>query len=476
LHLVAYPSPRWLIFSAIICIVAYLATIPMPRDHGHLTGSDGMYYFSILRSSVLDGDLDFSNDYQLLGIDAPVTITGHKANPYAVGAAILWLPFFLCAHFVAMAMNAAGVASVSTTGVGNLYEGAICFATVIYALIGMWLSYLVIRRADIGDKSSAVAAILAIWWASNVLYYVIVEPSMTHGLTIFSVALFLFLWYPPQQERSFVQWALLALSAAIVTLTRWQDSVIVLLPLAEFGWRAWRNKEPRIQLAAKGIMFALVFVVGLLPQLIMWKIVYGHYLTIPQGSEFMQWLDPHPWRVLFSSRHGLLSWHPIFALPLLGLWPLYKTNKVLAVAVLAMFVCALYVNSATVDWGGGDAYGSRRFISLVPFLLLPVTSFIAMLKSEGILRRERIACVVLVLIGWNALCVLQYRYGGIDRGGDLTAKQMTIDRLLMPITILKKYAKNTTQGSLTPSGILLSGPIPIRTYNVATNITPGGSL
>ena len=437
LHLAAYPSPRWLIISAIACILAFLATIPMPREDGHLAGSDGLYYFSILRSSVLDGDLDFSNDYKMMGVDAPVTSTGHKANPYAVGAAILWLPFFLCAHAIALGMNFAG-ASVSTAGTGYLYEGAICFATLIYSLLGMGITYRLIRRADVGDASSAVAAILALWWASNAVYYAVVEPSMTHGLTIFSVALFLYIWYPPQQERSLLTWALLGLCAAIVALTRWQDAVILMLPLSEFVWRAWRKDEPYVQLAAKGIVFALVFAVGFLPQIIMWKVVYGQYLTIPQGSGFMQWLDPHPWLVLFSSRHGLLSWHPIFALPLLGLWPLYKKNRVLAAAVLAMFVCAVYVNGATVDWGGGHAYGSRRFLSLLPFLALPMAALIAALKPGGLFTRERVAVVVLALVVWNGLCVLQYRFGRIDRGGDLTARQMTSDRLLMPYTLLKR--------------------------------------
>jgi len=436
---VAYPSPRWLIVSALACVLAFLATIPMPREDGHLAGSDGLYYFSILRSSVLDGDLDFSNDYKLMGVDAAVTSTGHKANPYAVGAAILWLPFFLCAHAIALALNFAG-ASVSTAGAGYLYEGAICLATVIYALLGMWLTYRLIRRADVGDASSAVAAILALWWASNAVYYVVVEPSMTHGLTIFSTALFLYIWYPPDQERSTLAWALLGLCAAIVSLTRWQDAVILLLPLSEFAWRVWRTDEPWIQLAAKGFVFALVFAVGFLPQIIMWKVVYGQYLTIPQGSGFMTWLDPHPWRVLFSSRHGLLSWHPIFALPMLGLWPLYRKNRVLAAAVLAMFLCALYVNGATVDFGGGHAYGSRRFLSLMPFLALPMTALISTLKPNGFFTRERVAMVVLVLVVWNALCVLQYRFGGIDRGGDLTTRQMTIDRLLMPYTLLHRIA------------------------------------
>ncbi|HEY5307669.1 MAG TPA: hypothetical protein VIK97_04090, partial [Casimicrobiaceae bacterium] len=161
-----------------------------------------------------------------------------------------------------------------------------------------------------------------------------------------------------------------------------------------------------------------------------------------QGSGFMQWLDPHPWLVLFSSRHGLLSWHPIFALPLLGLWPLYKKDRVLAAAVLAMFVCAVYVNSATVDWGGGHAYGSRRFLSLLPFLALPMAALIATLKPGGLFTRERVAVVVLALVVWNGLCVLQYRFGRIDRGGDLTARQMTSDRLLMPYTLLKRELGN----------------------------------
>jgi hypothetical protein len=256
--------------------------------------------------------------------------------------------------------------------------------------------------------------------------------------------LFLYLWYPPQQERSFAKWIFLGLSTALVTLTRWQDGVIILLPLSEFVWRVWRNDEPRWQLAVKGFVFAVVFAAGLLPQIIMWKIVYGEYLTIPQGSGFMQWLDPHPWLVLFSSRHGLLSWHPIFVLPLLGLWPLYKKERALAVAVTAMFLCALYVNSTTVDWGGGHAFGSRRFVSLVPFLSLPMAALIATLKPAGVFKREHVACAVMVLIVWNALCVLQYRFGGIDRRGYLTARQMTTDRLLIPFILLKKYAKSST--------------------------------
>jgi hypothetical protein len=71
-----------------------------------------------------------------------------------------------------------------------------------------------------------------------------------------------------------------------------------------------------------------------------------------------------------------------------------------------------------------------------------MTALIATLRPDGFFTRERVAVVVLVLVVWNALCVLQYRFGRIDREGDLTARQMTSDRLLMPYTLLKRALGN----------------------------------
>lgn len=73
--------------------------------------SDGIYYYHFVVSLVLDGDLDFTNDYQRVPLDTrteqnldldpyrflqlPHSLTGKPRNIYPIGPALLWLPFLV---------------------------------------------------------------------------------------------------------------------------------------------------------------------------------------------------------------------------------------------------------------------------------------------------------------------------------------------------------------------------------------------
>jgi hypothetical protein len=62
------------------------------------TGVPGGYY-EYLRSLAFDGDLDFTNERVTWGLPLPAkTPTGLRDNPYAVGCAVFWSPFFALAH------------------------------------------------------------------------------------------------------------------------------------------------------------------------------------------------------------------------------------------------------------------------------------------------------------------------------------------------------------------------------------------
>ncbi len=63
--------------------------------------SDGIFYYSPLHSLVVDGDLDFANEYRVLGAPAGYfqrTETGRLPNNFSIGPALLWLPWFVLAH------------------------------------------------------------------------------------------------------------------------------------------------------------------------------------------------------------------------------------------------------------------------------------------------------------------------------------------------------------------------------------------
>jgi len=166
----------------------------------------------------------------------------------------------------------------------------------------------------------------------------------------------------------------------------------------------------------------------------MWQVIYGTALTVPQGSSWFNWFDLHIVEVLFSTRHGLLSWHPLYLFALLGLIPLYRRERATAIAIAFVFLGELYVNSAATRWWQDDAFGGRRFVSLVPLLAVPLAVLLERAKS-----RWAPATLVLALTAWNGLAMLQYRLGFVSMHESLTWREMTIDRLLLPVQLLQRF-------------------------------------
>ena len=59
---------------------------------------------------------------------------------------------------------------------------------------------------------------------------------------------------------------------------------------------------------------------GVLPQLLAWKAIFGTYLLAdpPQGRDFLRLDRPSLLETFFSSRHGLLFWTPVLWAGFLG--------------------------------------------------------------------------------------------------------------------------------------------------------------
>ena len=427
-------ATRWLLILGLICLLVFIATIPLPRVDGHLVGSDGTQYYAILRSLVLDQDFNLINDNDLLDVrNTIVPETGMAANPFAIGSALLWLPFFAVAHVLSLFLNMIGVA-VPTNGLSYIYEAAVLIGTIIYAGLGFFFCYKVARR--LFDVESSLIATLAIWLAAQGIYYIVAEPSMSHALTIFANALFLFIWYPASPNRTNLQWFLLGLTTALVALVRWQEGVIIIIPLIELFWWAWK-KEKTIKVTLQHLLiFSLAVLIGFIPQFLMWNSIYGSPLLIPQGNDFMHWFAPKPLQTLFSTRHGLFTWHPILLLSFLGVIPLWRKDKVLALIVVGAFLFQLYINSVADHWWADDAFGGRRFTGLIPLMTISLAALLNKFKDTR--WYKFILLLLLLLVIWNGLSFAQYRLGFIAKDAALTLQEMTIDRMLLPWTLLQK--------------------------------------
>lgn len=390
-----------------------LGAMVRPSIHGN----DGVQNYVYVRSLLVDGDLDFSNEYEHYfrkeagWFDEKVLtqnrdpVTSRPVNLYGVGSALLWSPWVAAAHGVLRLSD-----SQLADGYSRPYEWAVGLASCVYASIGLWLMFLVLRRFFPPD--TAFWTVLLAWLATNLVFYMYLHPSMSHANAFLLVACVLWL-YLDAGDRP-LRWGLLGLVAGVLALTRFQDAVLVLpLALAE----VMRGRPERSMLARRLMcygLFAVAAFVAFFPQMAAWRVLHGSFFSGPreylqQGS--LHLLAPiHAHKVLFSSWHGLFFWHFAYGIMVAGLLFSRADVRLRAMGVAA-FAVQLWVVSSWSHWWAGASFGHRMFISTLPFLAAGGAALIAALPRYPIIAR----IVIVLLIFWNFGLIAQYGSGMIPR-------------------------------------------------------------
>jgi hypothetical protein len=406
-------DPHPYILTAIFSLVLAAMYIQPQR-----VASDGIFYFAPLRSLVVDGDLDFENEYRNLGAREAFfhrTPTGKLPNHHSLGPALVWTPAYLLVHAVAW------LGFLRPTGIGYPYFTAVATTTAIGGFFGvLWLYWLV--RAYF-DPSVAFAATVLIWLGSFHLWYMVIEPSMAHALAMATVGGYLLLCQRgPEGWRAF---ALIGVAAGLVLLVRWQNVVFlpagVVLVLLRGGRRPlwW---EMGIGVGTAAVIF--------IPQILYWKVLFGRFFLVPQGENFMQWSNPQFEAVLFSSRHGLFSWSPLLLAGAIGFAGFFRKSPALAASLFAGFLAALYVNASVYDWWAGASFGSRRFDGALPAFGLGLAVAVEWMLPW--VRRHALVVVCALLAPfcvWALMLMAVVAGGGVPPDGAVSFRQVGADAL-----------------------------------------------
>jgi hypothetical protein len=406
-------KPYWSLVSIwAICIIIYIAAIPLPRKvPGLLFSSDGIGYFMYTRSLIIDGDLDFRNEYARLRpqVIPDITSTGLASNQYAIGPGLMWSPFFVAAHGLTFGLRATGF-SVESDGYGFPYQVAVCLGSMVYGLLGIILTYHVILRYY---GSVALAATILIWLGTNVIYYMMVEPSMAHMVSFFAVAFFFSLWIRWRPLPTLRQWIYLGFAGGLVAIVRQPDATFLLLPLLDSLIAPGSRFSRRVCFGWAGFAGAFVLVFSL--QMYAWFALYGHPLLsgyFHTGKVAFSWLSPKIFHMLFSLSRGIYPLHPITIPATIGLGLLFRADRRLAALFFLGFAMQVYLISA---WGTqGDSFGGRMFISSVPVLGLGLAAFLEWMTRTRAVALAWVGGLTLIL--WNGLFMVQYRFGYIPMG------------------------------------------------------------
>ena len=387
--------------------------------------SDGFYYFAYLRSLAFDRDVDFMNDYRMLGLADKTylfqpTKTGHAESAWTIGPAIVWSPFFAAGHVVATHLRANG-RDVSTDGTSFPYRQAVCVASLFYGLLGCWFAY---RLTLLFFHSRLAAPAVALTIAGSfMVWYLVKEPSMTHASSMAAVAGFIWFWAATSERRTLRSWALLGLLAGFMALIRWQNLLFALLPgldALRLLVRAGRTEDRSGQreALAGSAAFLMCAVIGFLPQMLAWQAIYGSFIARSPVGPQIRWTDPHLTDILWSARNGLFSTAPILYLGAIGLIGFAFARPAVGMPVLASVAVMIYFNACIQDWWGSAGFGGRRFDGVIPVFCVGLAAFID--YTAAVVRRHAAAAVtaLLALIAvWN-VALMGAAQGGAVRIGE----------------------------------------------------------
>lgn len=415
-------------------VMAVLFLVSLPFVTPRVAASDEIEYFSYLPSILFDGDLNFRNQYEYfcnLDFEDCVrsrfketfldqfTVTGMQINFGPMGTAVLWLPFYLVAHPVALVLQNFSPTFVAN-GVSAPYIYAVCIGSVFYGWLGIYLSYRIARRYY--SEGVALSAALLILFATNVVYYMYVAPAFSHAASLFASALFVFVWWRTRESRargSWRAWLLLGASGGLMTMVREQEAVFFVIPLVEGIYFAYRaaGTSGLVKTLRTRIVGGLVMVLGafvvFVPQLLSYRVLNGNFLPARNVTDKFTWDGVHIPDVLFSNFHGLFTWTPVVLLAVIGLFFLWRQDKRLAAAFLLTFAAETYLLGSFSTWFGGAAFGGRRFINCTVLFVVGLAAFLDLVSTR--VPRPVLAGAGAVLVIWNLFFIIQFVTGMVPR-------------------------------------------------------------
>ena len=393
-----------------------------PRGDGKyrpvLARGDGHLYYLMARSTVFDGDWRFDNDLARFGDiwGARVTPAGRKGIPHPIGPALVWAPVLATAQGLAWTFDELG-GDIPLHGYTGFHQRLVFATSVLFAWLTVLLGWRAARRWVGGRWGPCVAAI-GVLLGTALAYYATYMPSYPHAMDAFFAAAFLHYWATTVGRADLRRFAILGGLLGAALLIRSQEIALGVVVAIEVVVASVRDRRQAARWIARGALTLAVALVFFGLQLYEWRVVYGHWMLLPQGPRFTRFTHPQLLEVLFSSRNGWLSTTPIAYLGVIGLCILPRKHRLVGAGLLAVVIVQAYLCSTVFDWWSSASFSQRRLVSMSYPLIVGLASLLvagARLAARArVPRRARFAIALVplgVLVWWNLAMVITLRGG-----------------------------------------------------------------
>lgn len=329
---------------------------------------------------------------------------------YTCGVAILQAPFFLASHFLAEPFG------YKADGFSKIYSFGLFIAGIFYCCAGLFLISRSLSRHF--SPAVSIAAPFLFLAGTNLFYYSIDAPGMSHVYSFFLFSVIIFLTPAITSKVDLKNYLLFFICFILAVLVRPTNILIGLFPL----FYSVKNKSEltaRLKLFISNkstiIITLLLSCIAVIPQLIYWHRNTGKLITYSYGSESFTFLkSPKLLEVWFSTNNGLFTYSPLILLSVAGIVLLIKNKDRSGYLYAGIFLVISYIFASWWSWWFGCSFGARSFIEYYAILIIP---FCYLMENSIKYKTSRIFFFSAVFFCCYLNMDMEYYYDGCFYGG-----------------------------------------------------------
>jgi len=386
-HLYRY-TPEFIL----ACYILIFVFFKHPSNNWErVINSDGKGYYAYLTAIFIYHDLDYKfieyyedkyyPEDRLIFKEFRVKTEGGIVNKCFPGLAILWLPFFLAAHLVSQ------LTGFEPDGYSILYQYSIAFAALFYLWIGCRFLFKLITKINANEKLAAFITLL-IGLGTNLIYYTIIEGSMTHVYSFALVTLFLYSTFELFYHKSSKWFIISAILFSLIVLIRPVNGlIIILVPFIRSLAILTGNQSERWRWSKTDLMSGIALMMALFSiPLILWYLQTGQWIVYSYGDEHFNFFDPHFFSILFSYNRGWFIYTPIAFIALAGFPGLFKSDRQSFFWLSGFLVVFIFIASSWWMWYYASKCGQRIFVDFLSLTGILLLFLFLSLKKKRVLK------------------------------------------------------------------------------------------
>ncbi len=395
-----------------------------------IDAGDDTGYYAFLRSVFFDGDLDFFNELHYAHSEEFMP-TGYVFNNWQMGQALMFLPFFIVGHLLALLYQGLGY-PISVGGYSAPYYISTAVASVTFLFAGLALVFKTLHSFI--DKRFALFVTLSIWLASPLIYFSFIRQRMSHTVEFFLASVLIFAWIHFRRSKDPLRYAVLGALLGFLCVTRVINIAFFALFAVDLLWSFRANLKSVATVKKITVLSGAMlggFIPVMLPQIVCWFQLNGvpfpprHMKFAGEGLSGISLLPllEKMWGLFFSSKWGLLFSMPLVMVGVVGLFLKNEWLKEIRPGLLAYLAGIFAI--VIIYPEDSAAYGHRHLISALPVFALGLGNVLLRISETGskwMMRIALLGCLSAILAQYSML--IQYKVTMFSKDPELTLKAL----------------------------------------------------